>query len=336
VKFSPSESNRFGLRVFRHRADTVDERDLLERIVKEHADVVILRIPAAEAGGIARLDRTGLPILTADTLVYYESGLDEPSGELRNPDLHLVECTTAEVEQIRAMVAATFGGYANHYAANPLLDADGILEGYAEWATGFITSDGNTTAFLASENDRAVAFATASWNAAGTCEGVLYGVLPEAAGRGVYTDLIRLTREHFRHRGFNRMRVSTQIQNLAVQRAWVREGFRPAEALATIHINALLGTSRLPAEEFGFTLAAGRRPAAAVIEALAERLGERTITHHRLTGLSPLRHGAGYQIRLSYPVVRPDGSGRAAVTVTGPDGLAALGYAELTGPTRPH
>jgi hypothetical protein len=61
-----------------------------------------------------------------------------------------------------------------------------------------------------------------------------------AAGRGVYTDIIRLTKEHFRRRGFARMLVSTQVQNLAVQKAWVREGFFMTEAVVTIHVNALL------------------------------------------------------------------------------------------------
>jgi ribosomal protein S18 acetylase RimI-like enzyme len=79
----------------------------------------------------------------------------------------------------------------------------------------------------------------------GEAEIVLNGVSPEHARKGIYSDLLKLAKHHFAGMGLERIRVSTQIGNYAVQRAWVREGFRLVEAFDTWHINAFLSHKTL-------------------------------------------------------------------------------------------
>src|SRR3546814_5792516 len=57
--------------------------------------------------------------------------------------------------------------------------------------------------------------------------------LPEHAGGGLYGDLIRYTQARFRALGYRRMKVSTQVWNLAVQKVWSREGFSLVQAYDT-------------------------------------------------------------------------------------------------------
>jgi len=82
---------------------------------------------------------------------------------------------------------------------------------------------------------RIVAFATLRRNSAEEGEGVLFGVAPEAQGRGIYRSLMIGAMLWFRTRGTARMVVSTQVTNAAVQKVWTRLGFEPWKSNYTFH-----------------------------------------------------------------------------------------------------
>jgi len=242
LAFSPLDSARFGLRVFRGKGERIDERSLFASLVTNGVDVAIVRTPAGTPGW-PRLSRYGLQPIHADTLVYY--GLDLQAYEprsLRNTDLVFSEAGDADREALAALVRTTFDGYTSHYHANPLFDQAHILAGYMEWATGYVgaAAPGRIT-WVARRDGEIVAFACCSHDGSGgESEGVLYGVHPAHSGGGLYGDLIRYTQAAFRERGFRSMVVSTQIWNYAVQKVWAREGFSLARAYDTWHVNALL------------------------------------------------------------------------------------------------
>jgi hypothetical protein len=48
--------------------------------------------------------------------------------------------------------------------------------------------------------------------------------------------MMRFTQSYYQSRRVKKMKVSTQIQNFAVQKAWVKEGFFLEEAFITLHI----------------------------------------------------------------------------------------------------
>ena len=117
----------------------------------------------------------------------------------------------------------TFDGYTSHYHANPLFDQARILDGYMEWATGYVgaTTPGRIT-WVARRNGEIVAFACCSHDGSGgESEGVLYGVHPAHSGGGLYGDLIRHTQAAFRERGFRSMVVSTPQGSSRVTRSSV-------------------------------------------------------------------------------------------------------------------
>jgi len=170
-----------------------------------------------------------------------------------------------------------------------------MLAGYGEWACGYCRQgEGGRFAWLVKDGNETVAFLTCSQAAdMSECEGVLYGVTENATGRGIYGDLIAFSQRFFRDRGISRMKVSTQVQNIAVQRAWVRAGFMPTESFATVHINAFLSHSRRPCDTFPLV----------VSEADTEHYG-------RLTGdLNPVHfddafaHSIGFEARIAHGIV---------------------------------
>lgn len=237
---SPLDSARFDLDVVRGKQLEPDSKAIAKAIFENDCDLAIIRVPSA-ANGIHGISRWSLPLIHADTLVYYTCDLRKYSpAPLRNPDLTFRKAAPGDMEALRELISETFRHYRSHYHANPLLDPVRILAGYQEWAEGHALAPGRIL-WIGERNGRLAAFAACSESADGlTGEGVLYGVSPRESGGGIYGDLIRHTQADFAARGFSSMRVSTQVNNFAVQKVWAREGFHLFEAWDTYHINALL------------------------------------------------------------------------------------------------
>lgn len=366
---SESESARFGFRVFRATlADLPSPRLVQAAIFQARADLVILRIPANHLGHLSTLEQTGFPFLVADTLVYCSAPLDAASpSRLRNADLEFTKVSTAELPILDRLIEGSFGNYRNHYDANPLLSRADFLAGYSEWARSFASStDGSKSAWLVRRSGTPVAFLTGS-EAEGEATTVLGGVVPQEAGKGIYTDLIRFSKRHYAERGCNTMTVSTQVDNVAVQKVWAREGFSLARAVSTIHINAFLTQSVVRATEEFLSPTAGLIDAASSMSfdcallrnsanvrsciglegrlarrllALAQEAGhidttglrESTISiSSRSLCLAPLFLGQQYTLRCSFPFVdQARGLFRAVAQLTGPAGeLSAIAYCDF-------
>ncbi len=249
---SPLDSERFGLRVFRGTIEIVDDRALFADIIGNALDVAIVRTPAGRVCNIQRLSRHGMHPIHADTLVYYQLALsDYVPKALRNEDLVFSEAQPSDTAELESLVAHTFDGYRSHYHANPLLDPGQILAGYTQWASSYLShANADRITWVARRQGKLVAFACCSHDDAGNeCEGTLYGVHPDSAGGGLYGDLIRFTQARYRERGYQTMKVSTQIWNLAVQKVWSREGFVIFQAYDTFHVNALLSSGDIRVEQ---------------------------------------------------------------------------------------
>ncbi|OYD17465.1 hypothetical protein CH330_00040 [candidate division WOR-3 bacterium JGI_Cruoil_03_51_56] len=244
MKYSDIETKRFGFRIYRGVVNDVNEKAILSAILENGVDIAILRVPSQRQFQIPRLERIGFPYLVADTLVRYRVDLAkyEPKS-LRNRNLDFVQCLPEHAAPLGILVKSIFANYTNHYFSNPLLDRKDILAAFEDWALRYIGSDNEgRICWLVKQGDEYVAFATCAFDE-NLCEGVLYGVKSSASGRGIYGDLIKFTQRYFKNKGYSAMSVSTQVQNLAVQRVWSREGFKLSNSFATVHINSLLSRS---------------------------------------------------------------------------------------------
>jgi hypothetical protein len=246
---SEKESSRFNMNILRVKMEDINVKELNEHILAENVDLTILRIPCEKGDQISKLQILGYPYFQADTLVYYyvDFNIYIPS-EIKNKDLVFNLATNSDKGDISGLVDMIFPGYTNHYNSNPYIDKQNIIEGYKEWVLDFIEKE-NKYVFLVKKNNKNIGFATCSVEDS-EAEGVLYGVLPEAAGGGVYSDLIRFTQNYMKNLEINVMKVSTQVQNYAVQKVWGREGFVLLKSYSTIHINSFLKYSCLPIRNF--------------------------------------------------------------------------------------
>lgn len=247
LAFSPTESARFGLRIFRANLEQVDACALRAELERVRADVAILRIPAHALALVHELGETGLQPVIADTLVHYSVALDRnAASSLCNPSLRLKLARDGDADAIATMARIIFANYVSHYHANPLFDANAIADGYAEWAARCVPqNDEGYSASIIELAGTAVGFSCIRICAATQqAHGVLNGVMPAARRSGVYRDMLRATLAQLTGAGIARFLISTQVHNVVVQRVWADEGLRLERAENTVHLSPLFNRVR--------------------------------------------------------------------------------------------
>jgi acyl dehydratase len=250
---SDLESKRFKLNILRANVEEIEVKELRSRIFDNNIDVTILRISSSNIEMISRLDALEFEYFQADTLVYHFVNLETYKPQsLKNQDLIFIKATIDDAVALERMVRVVFKDYTNHYSSNKFINTKDALNGYVQWVIKFLDSK-DKEVFIVYRNEEAIAFATCEC-LEDKAEGVLFGVIPDASGGGVYSDIIRFTQSYYKEKGMKIMSVSTQIQNLAVQKVWAREGFVLQDSVSTIHINSLLNSSVLKSRKYSLSL----------------------------------------------------------------------------------
>ncbi len=242
LNHSPLDSNRFGIRVERaSMGSDVPIAHAIDALRNSSAELIIVRFPAGECAVPNALIQLGETLIHADTLVYYNIDLPALTGKAAT-NVRLAEA--ADLEAIRCIAAQAFSNYRAHYAANPLLPAARILEGYVEWAQSRADpSDPSSDTWLVFDDNAAAGFATCDIGNAGV-EIVLNAVHPSFERRGHYGALLRHLIHHYGQTELTRLSISTQIWNYTVQRQWSRAGLLLDSAYDTFHIDRRIAAQR--------------------------------------------------------------------------------------------
>ena len=238
LAYSKVDSDRFGLSVHRGVSEDFNLVGLNQYIADNKPELLILRYAAETIEKHYLLNSIGYSLLFTDALVYYEMSLSKLVPKPLRNELAFVEIGDKQLTLLKEIVPVIFKDYKNHYFSNPVLNKENILAGYIEWASDYVNSQQpDRKSWLVYKEDVLIGFATCAMYAHNnSCEGVLYGVHPDYAGGGVYTDIIRFSQNYFKEAGYEKMMVSTQIQNYAVQKVWQKEGFLISKAYYTYHL----------------------------------------------------------------------------------------------------
>lgn len=246
LRHSPLESERFGISI--GRAVVTDPVGalpaLLENFSTSTYDFVVLRLPAGSHDLINALRSRGLEAVHADTLVYYECDLGRGFVDTPNHEPSQIRYDLAkpdDIDAIAAIATASFADYRSHYHAAPEFGRDEILAGYVEWAEGFLRHPvpGSSIYVARSAEDEVVGFYGCNTQADGdaqSIEVVLNAILPRHQGAGVYRKGLSAIMRDARGNGVGRMRISTQVWNYRVQKAWAACGMHLTRAYDTYHL----------------------------------------------------------------------------------------------------
>jgi len=234
VHLSALDQERFGIRTARASDVGPDNlAALVDFCAANQVRFLIARCPASDLAAAQAMERNGF--MLTDTLVYYTRNLTLPIPANSSPVM-VRPIRAGEEEQVRVIAAESFKGYYGHYHADPRLDRDKCDAAYTSWAVRSCISRDVADEVLVAEREGAlVGFATLRLNNPKEGEGVLFGVALEAQGLGIYLSFMIHSMEWFKSKGCTRQVVSTQITNIAVQRVWVRLGFKPKQAYYTFH-----------------------------------------------------------------------------------------------------
>lgn len=238
---SATESARFGCSVARVDIGKATVELIAKSIAALDADVLVVRFDARRRDIPALLASSGRTVLPAGTLTYWERavGPETEPPYVTNDDVDVLpidELGVAGRHVVESIVRDTFASYPNHYAANPLFDATRAAAGYVEWALSRLADDTGHVLVLR-RGGEPIGLATLA-DVGGELEIELAGLVPQAQGRGDYGSLIAGCVHTAALAGRDRVVISTQVDNVRVQRAWIKAGFKPFAAVETVHLIA--------------------------------------------------------------------------------------------------
>jgi len=196
--------------------------------------LLIARVAANHLDTVQQMEADGFRMM--DSLVYYAFKYAKKAVPEDQSPYTLRMAKSEDAERVQPVAAHSFQGYFGHYHADPRLDREACDATYTDWAQRSVTDPTMADAvLLVEEGDALLGFATLRMNNPNEGEGILFGVAPEAQGRGIYRTMMVYGMNWTKERGAKQMVVSTQLTNIAVQKVWARVGFEMDHAYYTFH-----------------------------------------------------------------------------------------------------
>lgn len=244
---SDVESERFSLEVFRTYIDfdLPSNESHEEALSAAGVDVLIARVISGEHRVPRALASNRFEVRYADSLVHYSIAISDANKCIASkidPEVTIRMACTSDASAAAAISRSSFANYPSHYSASAdLFPSDAVADGYAQWAESHILAQNDMApAFVATRSDKVIGFLTCVIKKTeGALEVLLNAVEMEERRRGVYSMLLERAIALAADAGCRELRISTQVANIPVQRAWAKMGLRIYKALDTYHIRRI-------------------------------------------------------------------------------------------------
>ncbi|KUG24603.1 hypothetical protein ASZ90_005597 [hydrocarbon metagenome] len=235
VFLSAIDKERFGIRTARVVGVTTESlSSILEFCRKEQVKFLIARCSMFDLETAQTMEKNGF--LLMDTLVYYTLDIAKKKSPSANGIVYFRPIRAEEEEEIASVAVESFRGYFGHYHADQRLDNNKCDEAYVDWARKAFISRGSDENFQVAEIDgRIVAFGVFRINSPDEGELFLGGIHPDFQGQGIYQAFLYRAMEWCLSKNAKRIVISTQINNIAVQKILTRFGFEIAKGYYTFH-----------------------------------------------------------------------------------------------------
>jgi hypothetical protein len=233
---------RIGPFLLAARATPADGRALAracgEQLTGAGVHFIDCRVPTADLVAARALEAAGFYL--GDTQADYAFRVRGSVIPSVSNEVKLRYAAPADGPALEALTRETFTGYLDRFHRDPFFDAARATEMYVQWTANSLA--GLADAILVAEIDgRIGGFLTLEIKHRQNevvpvrfAEGVLAGVAPWTRGRGVYTSLLAGSLPWFAAHCDIGL-VVTQIDNVAVQSAWVGLGYRLVQGRYTFH-----------------------------------------------------------------------------------------------------
>jgi ribosomal protein S18 acetylase RimI-like enzyme len=241
IALSEIDSTRFDLVTAKCIVRQTEDLMLVDEWCRQRkVEFVIARVRTSDIQLAQNMENAGFRLM--DTLVYFKRDLlPTDSKEIYVPAGYRLDCDgRPNANEMEKTAALAFKNYIGHYHADSSLPVSKSDAVYSSWAfnSAVSTEVANQIIALYSGDSlgesKLAAFATLNYKQS-QCEGVLFGVHPGHRQRGLHKVLVRAAIACSVQRGCTSIISSTQLNNLQVQKNWVREGFLPSDSFYTFH-----------------------------------------------------------------------------------------------------
>jgi len=235
ISLSEIDQQRFGIVTAKAVLENCDQlNEVINWCVEKKTELLIARIPVENITLAQDMEMAGCTL--ADTLVYY-----------KNSHYHAAPVTTpegyswrlaieADSDEVGRLSERIFRNYQGHYHSDRRLKKSDCDQVYASWAAdSCLHKNASDAVLLILFNEKIAGFLTVKSIDSETCEIVLNGVDPDLQNKGIYSMLITLAKMWAAQHQLVQIVVSTQLNNLAVQKVWCRHGFEPYKSFYTFH-----------------------------------------------------------------------------------------------------
>jgi len=235
VFISDIDQERFGVKTARIVGLTVDRLPLvIDFCSREQVALLIARCNMSDLAAAQAMEKEGF--LLMDTLVYYSLDLSRLPAPSDHGVVRFRPIRPDEEKEMIAVASESFRGYFGHYHADPKLDNKKCDEVYVDWAKKACASRGaNENFFVAEVDKRIVAFGVFRINNPDEGELFLGGIHPDFQGQGIYLSFLCRAMEWCLSKHARRMVISTQLNNIAVQKILTKFGFEISKGYYTYH-----------------------------------------------------------------------------------------------------
>ncbi len=237
LRFEEREHANFGYRMARLTLDagcgSADAERITEMCRSSGVEMLTLRVPTDKVALVQALE--ALEFRLMDCLVYYECSTEYLSA-VKPSTLEIRKATVEDAAVVAETARLCFSDYSSHYHADARLDRVKASEAYIDWAQRCCADrEVASCVFVAIVGEAIAGFIALRQNSPTEGEGVLNAVHPSFAGAGIYGQLITRSKQWCCDNGMKRMVISTQIDNLKVQRTWSNRGFYLYKSYYTLH-----------------------------------------------------------------------------------------------------
>lgn len=212
--------------------ENIDE--MLDFCRANEVEFLIARCSASDLDAVQRMESEGFQLM--DTLMYFRYWLGKKSHFPEMKSVPFLPLETGEEREVEEVAKLAFKDYYGHYHSDERLDQQKCDEVYSNWAYQACLSRGPEREVLVHKKDgKIIAFLVLEINSEGYGVPILTGIHPDHQRSGIYAAVAYPTWQWFLSKGLKYSMVSTQATNIAQQKYFIRFGYRPHDAVYTLH-----------------------------------------------------------------------------------------------------
>jgi len=235
IAFNALETKRFGIRCARVVEVSTPLAEINRLAREQNISFLSVRVPTDEISRVQALEDDGFRLM--DTLIYYKTSLSrepyEPSGL---EAIHFRMAEAPDAEAVARVAAQAFMGFYGHFHADTRLSASDSDAVYIDWAAESVRNAVSDLPVLVAEAEgQIIGFLASKRIGPNSGEITLNAVHPNWQGQGVYSCLLEHGLKLMSSADCIEVTISTQINNIAVQKAWGKRGLRMQNSCYTMH-----------------------------------------------------------------------------------------------------